>query len=58
MNAHVSYWLTAAEPDQTHWSEVIRSLARLFNAPPPVQRTQTVFAFTNSRMPRIPSSRP
>ena len=33
MNERVSYWLTAAEPDRTHWSEVIRSLAARFDAP-------------------------
>lgn len=33
MNEHVSYWLTAAEPDKTHWSEMIRSLAKRFDAP-------------------------
>jgi hypothetical protein len=33
MSEHISYWLTAAEPDRTHWSEVVRSLAKQFDAP-------------------------
>jgi hypothetical protein len=33
MSEHVSYWLTAAEPDRTRWSEVIRTLATQFDAP-------------------------
>lgn len=33
MNELASYWLTAAEPDRTHWSEVVRSLATQFDAP-------------------------
>jgi hypothetical protein len=33
MSEQVSYWLTVAEPDRVHWSEVIRSLARTFAAP-------------------------
>src|SRR5688500_826666 len=33
MSGHVSYWLTAAEPDGAHLSEVVRSLATQFDAP-------------------------
>ncbi len=33
MSEHVSYWLTVAEPDRAQWSEVIRTLARQFDAP-------------------------
>ena len=33
MNRHVSYWLTPAEPDRTHWDKIIRSLAVEFEAP-------------------------
>ena len=33
MSEHVSYWLTAAEPDRTHLRELVRSLAKQFNAP-------------------------
>src|SRR5947207_1073455 len=33
MSERVSYWLTAAEPDRTHWNGIIRSLAARFDAP-------------------------
>jgi hypothetical protein len=33
MSEHVSYWLTAAEPDKAYWTEIVRSLATRFDAP-------------------------